>query len=327
MYSFTEIKGNNLIVNLLQTSIETNKVNHSYIIDGENKSGKTLIAKTFAKTLLCELQGVNPCNKCPSCKSFDTDNNPDVIYVSNKDKKSIGADIVREDINETALIRPFKYKYKIYLIENFNLFTIQAQNAFLKTLEEPPSYVVFLLMTTNYNDLLETILSRSVVLKIKPLLNYDVSSYVEENYPEENETVIATIANGNIGTAISLIENEEFKEQREKALFIIKSLLIGDLVDTTLLYDEFLDYKNDLENFLSLFLYFYRDVLIYKNTKNIDNILQKDKLNDIIELEKKFTENNLLKKIENINISIEKLKHNTNVQLTIETLMLKLKEK
>ncbi len=326
MYSFDKIKGNNLIINLFQDSIFYNSINHCYIIDGEKGSGKTLLAKTFAKSLLCESGDVNPCMTCPSCLSFDTDNNPDVIYIHSKDTKSIGADIVRDEINETVLIRPFKYKYKIYLIEDFNALTVPAQNAFLKTLEEPPSYVVFLLMTTNHNDMLPTILSRSVVLKIKPLSESLIYDYLIEHYDRPDSFSIASISNGNIGAAINYIEDEAFLEKRNTVLTIIKKLTISDLVETTLLYEHFTNYLEDLASILNLFLAFYRDILIYKNTKNIENIIQKDKLNDIIELELKFSEKNLLKKIETLNNSIEKLKHNTNKQMTIELLLLKLKE-
>ncbi len=326
MYTFDKIKGNKLIVNLLQTSIFTNNINHCYIIDGEKNSGKTLVAKTFAKTLLCEEENVNPCLKCSSCLSFDNDNNPDVVYINTKDSKSIGADIIRDEINETVLIKPFKYNRKIYIIEDFNALTVQAQNAFLKTLEEPPDYVVFLLLTKNQNELLQTILSRSVVLKIKPLNNFLVSEYIKESFNIDDVDAISSVANGNIGNAIDLIENSSFLEKREKVLFIIRSILTSDITETTLLYNEFTDELDDLENFLEIFSHFYRDILIYKNTKNQKNIIQKDKNNDIIQLENKFSEKNLLNKLQYINSSIEKLKHNTNKQMTIELLLLKLKE-
>lgn len=327
MYNFDDIVGQNLIVDLLQNSIYNDSVNHLYIIDGEHGCGKTLIAKTFAKTLLCENSGVNPCNKCSSCLSFDTDNNPDIFYITPKDKKSIGADIVREDITENALIRPFKYKYKIYIVEEFNLFTVQAQNAFLKTLEEPPSYVKFLLMTTDYTSLLETILSRSVILKITPLKKQYVYDYLYNIYPDKDIELYSSIANGNIGTALSLIENDNYLIERNLSFDTIKSLITLDIVDSMNLYDTFSDYKNDFSHYLTYFLYFYRDILVYKVTKNADSIIQKDKLSDYIIMEEAFSEKNLLKKIDFLNDSIKKLQHNTNPSLTIETLMLKLKEK
>lgn len=327
MYNFDDIIGQNLIIDLLQNSIYNNSVNHLYIIDGDKKCGKTLLAKTFAKTLLCEKEGVNPCNKCSSCLSFDSDNNPDIFYITPRDKKSIGADIVREEITENALIRPFKYKYKIYIVEDFNLFTVQAQNAFLKTLEEPPSYVKFLLMTHDYTNLLETILSRSVVLKMTPLKKQYVEQYLKNNYTDIDIDLYASIANGNIGRAISLIENDDYLIERNNSLDTIKNLITLDIVDSINLYDTFSDYKNDISHYLSYFLYFYRDILIYKVTKNENTVIQKDKLHDIIAIEKSFSETNLLKKIDFLNDSIKKLQHNTNPALTIETLMLKLKEK
>ncbi len=326
MYSFDKIKGNNLIINLLQSSIFNNNIGHSYIIDGESGSGKTLIANTFAKTLLCEASGVNPCLKCSSCLSFDSKNNPDIIYIQPHNTKTIGTDIIKDEINETVLIKPFKYKYKIYLIEDFNSLSIQAQNSFLKTLEEPPSYIVFLMLTTNYNTLLQTILSRCVILKTKPLTASLIKDFLEETIKSDDIDTIASISNGNIGTALNYIEDTSFLEKRSLVLNIIKKLINTDLVETTLLYNDLSDYQNELESILLLFSYFYRDMLIYKNSKNMQNIIQKDKLNDIIELEQRFSEKNLLKKLESINNSIEKLSHNTNKQMTIELLLLKLKE-
>ncbi len=326
MYTFDKIEGNNLIINLLQSSIFDNKINHSYIIDGEKGIGKTLLSKTFAKTLVCEQSNVNPCLKCSSCLSFDSDNNPDIIYINNISTKTIGVDVIRNEISETVLVKPFKYKYKVYLIEDFNALSVQAQNAFLKTLEEPPNYVVFLLMTTNHNNLLQTILSRCTILKLKPLNDYYVAKYLTENFTNIDAHSIASMSNGNIGTAINYINDDTFLEKRNFSLLIIKKILNCDIVETTMLYNEFIDYLNDIETIFINLSYFYRDMLIYKNTKNIENIIQKDKLNDIIELEQNFSEKNLLKKLQNINNSIEKLKHNTNKQMTIELLLLKLKE-
>ncbi len=138
MRSFKDIIGQEHIKEYLQNAISQRKISHAYIIQGEHFSGKEFIAKVFAATLQCEEQLSEPCGKCRSCKQFQTGNQPDIIYVGHEKPNSIGVEDVRSQINGDILIKPYSSPYKIYIINEGEKMTPQAQNALLKTLEEPP---------------------------------------------------------------------------------------------------------------------------------------------------------------------------------------------
>ena len=162
MADFRDIIGQEQIKEHLQNALETKKISHAYIINGEKYSGKEFIARIFAMALQCEEEGVNPCQKCHSCKQALSDNQPDIIRVTHEKPNTISVDDIRAQVNNDVAIKPYSSPYKIYIINEAEKMTVQAQNAILKTLEEPPEYVVILLLTTNVNSLLSTILSRCI---------------------------------------------------------------------------------------------------------------------------------------------------------------------
>src|SRR5699024_725727 len=123
--------------------------------------------------------GTEPCGHCRSCSAFDSGNHPDIVYVR-PTKKTLGVDDVREQILENVSLKQYRYRYKIYIVEQADTMTVQAQNALLKTLEEPPAYAVFLLLAENQTAFLPTILSRTVTLHIRPLPDTMVADYLEK---------------------------------------------------------------------------------------------------------------------------------------------------
>lgn len=133
---------------------------------------------------------------CHSCKQVLGGNHPDLIYVTHSKPGSIGVDDIREQINDTIMIRPYSSYYKIYIVDEAEKMTVQAQNALLKTMEEPPSYAVIILITTNQEEFLPTILSRCVQLKLKPLKDFTVKSYLTEHLdiPEKEAEICAAFA-------------------------------------------------------------------------------------------------------------------------------------
>ena len=149
MAGFHDIIGHEKIKEHLQKAIGYQRVSHAYILSGEEGMGRKTIAKAFAMTLLCEKHGTEPCMECHSCKQFLSGNHPDVIWVTHEKPASIGVDDVRIQINDTVSIRPYSSPYKIYLVDEAEKMTVQAQNALLKTIEEPPAYAVLVLITTN----------------------------------------------------------------------------------------------------------------------------------------------------------------------------------
>ena len=160
MATFHDIIGQEQIKEHLQNAISAKKISHAYIINGEKSSGKEFIARVFAMTLQCEKGGTEPCQECHSCKQALSDNQPDIIYVSHEKPNTISVDDIRAQINNDIAIKPYSSPYKIYIMNEAEKMTPQAQNAILKTLEEPPAYVVFILATTEPRKLPATILSR-----------------------------------------------------------------------------------------------------------------------------------------------------------------------
>ena len=226
MAGFHDIIGHEKIKEHLQKAIGYQRVSHAYILSGEEGMGRKTLAKAFAMTLLCEKHGTEPCMECHSCKQFLSGNHPDVIWVTHEKPASIGVDDVRIQINDTVSIRPYSSPYKIYLVDEAEKMTVQAQNALLKTIEEPPAYAVLVLITTNPEVFLPTILSRCIQLKLRPLKDSVVSDYLTEKMgvSDGQADIYAAFARGNLGKAIHLASSEEFALLYREVLTLLKNI-------------------------------------------------------------------------------------------------------
>ena len=180
--SFEGFIGNNAIVMHLKEAMKHDKVSHAYIINGEDKSGKTLLALEFAKALMCVDENERPCGHCKSCIQADSHNNPDIIWITHEKPNTITVDDVREQIVNDAQIKPYAGRYKIYIINEAEKMNVQAQNAILKTIEEPPHYVIVILITNNAGAFLQTITSRCVMLSMKPVREDIIREYIMKKY-------------------------------------------------------------------------------------------------------------------------------------------------
>ena len=198
---FEEILGNEMVKDHFKKAIQNHKISHAYILTGEAGMGRKSIANAFAMTLLCEKGGSEPCMICHSCKQVMSGNHPDLIYVTHEKPGSIGVDDVREQINDTIMIRPYSSYYKIYIVDEAEKMNQQAQNALLKTIEEPPAYAVILLLTTNADSFLPTILSRCITLNLKVVKEDVIKSYLMKTYhiPDYQADVCAAFSQGNVG--------------------------------------------------------------------------------------------------------------------------------
>ena len=147
MLIFKDILGHEQIKEHFQNAAAIGKVSHAYILSGEAGMGKKTLANAFAMTLLCEEEGKEPCMHCHACKQVLSGNHPDLIYVTHEKPASMGVDDIREQINDTIMVRPYSSQYKIYIVDEAQKMTVQAQNALLKTIEEPPAYAVIMLLT------------------------------------------------------------------------------------------------------------------------------------------------------------------------------------
>lgn len=328
MLSFHDIIGHEQIKDHFQKAIANNKVSHAYILTGEAGMGRKSLANAFALTLLCEKGKSEPCMECHACKQVLSGNHPDLIYVSHEKPGTIGVDDIREQINDTIMVRPYSSYYKIYIVDEAEKMTQQAQNALLKTIEEPPSYAVIILLTTNQEMFLPTILSRCVQLKLKPLKNFVVKGYLTDHLhvPEADADIYAAFARGNLGRAISLASSDDFKLLRQEVLHLlkhIKEMDISELLD----YIKKLKEENlDIYECLDFMQLWYRDVLLYKVTKDINLLVFKDEYAAINENSKLSGYDGLEKILDAIDKARIRLDANVNMDLAMELMLLVMKE-
>lgn len=324
---FQDILGNDMLKEHFKKAIENHKVSHAYILTGEAGMGRKSIANAFAMTLLCEKGGNEPCMTCHSCKQVLAGSHPDLIYVKHEKPASIGVDDIREQINDTIMIRPYSSYYKIYIVDEAEKMTPQAQNALLKTIEEPPSYAVVILITTNQDAFLPTILSRCVQLKLKPLKDFTIKSYLTEHLKilDKDAEICAAFARGNLGKAIHLASSDEFKELYQKVMNLIKN--IGTM-DISMLLDCIREMKEeniDIGEVLDLMQLWYRDVLMYKVAKDMNLLIFKDEYRMINEMGQKIDYAGLEQILSAIDTARARLEANVNMELVMELLLLTMK--
>lgn len=325
MHSFDQIIGNLSIIQSLKNSIKNDRISHAYIIDGKEKTGKKMIANAFAKLLLCQNPQDEPCQKCSSCISIETGNNPD-FFIVKPDKNSLGIAEIREKVIKNIETKPFKYKYKIFIIYAYNI-TVQAQNAMLKTIEEPPEFAIFILITQNYNRFLETIISRCILFKLKPIsINIIEQFLMKNNVDLIKSKLYASYSKGSIGKALEVSLSNDFIAFRGDIINNIKNLENMNLIQMYTFIEKLEEDKKNIQKVLDIFLSIYRDALIYRKSFDKKMIIQKD-IVPIIEKIAKFSTKRLITSIQTILNSKMYLEQNSNFNMTLECLFLKLKEK
>ena len=227
MANFKDIIGQESIKKHLQTAIKTGNLSHAYIINGEYGSGRQTIASALAKTIQCQSKtdDTDACGVCTSCKQAESHNHPDIKYITH-DKTSISVNDIREQLNNDISIKPYSSEYKIYIIPDANKMTEQAQNALLKTIEEPPVYAIIILLTENCDSLLPTIRSRCVTLTMNPVEKDQICTYLENKFQLEPEQaqIAANYCQGNIGKAIRFASSSDFIEMKNQVLKLLKNL-------------------------------------------------------------------------------------------------------
>ena len=328
MGSFKDVVGHRDVIQYLQNAVAENRVSQAYIVNGERGTGKKMLAKLFAMALLCEEHGPEPCNKCHSCVQAESNNHPDIIWVTHEKPGSIGVDDVRTQINNTVAIKPYQGPYKVYIIPEADIMTVQAQNALLKTIEEPPAYGIIILLTTNADTFLQTILSRCVRLDFRPLRDTLVTQYLQEKYDlTDYECRFATaFAQGKIGRAVTIATSKEFAQLKEEVMHVIrydKEMTTAEIMAEV---KNIANYKLTIDDYLDLMAMWYRDVLVFKSTKDSNALIFKDEMSLLAEQAKNCSYEGLediLKSIDKVKL---RLKANVNFDLVIELLIMAIKE-
>lgn len=254
---FENIIGNEKNKNILKRTIELNKISHSYIFWGTEGIGKKAIAKEFSKKILC-LQDYNNNCDCKSCIEFDSNNNPDFQLIE-PDEGKIKIEQIREMQRKVAE-KPIISDKKVYVIDNADTMTTEAQNCLLKTLEEPPEYIIIILICSNEDNLLSTIKSRCTRMHFEPINDEEVKKYINLEFPEQqiSENIIK-LAQGSIGKVLKLNEKKDIYENIEK---ILLSMQNEDLIEIVQMSGEIYKSKEEINSILE-----YINVLLLKLSK------------------------------------------------------------
>ncbi len=323
--NFEGIVGQEQAVEKLKRTLENNQISHAYLFEGEKGLGKKDIALKLALALNCTGDDRKPCNKCNSCIKMAGGNHPDVKIIE-KDG-IIRIDEIRRIAGEMQL-KPYEGRYKVYIICDADRMNIESQNALLKTLEEPPSYAVLILLTTRGDSLLPTVISRCQVIKLYPENPEVIKYYLIENkkIDERQAHMLAAFSGGIAGRAVELSDNPDFYYRREKIIEICNKLLTSSLFGVLEQIVFFEEQRSHIEEILGLMINWYRDLLIYSETKNADFITNIDKKEEIDFQAAKIDP----VKIRDIIFIIEKsksdLKSNVQFHLNMEVMLLNLRE-
>jgi DNA polymerase III subunit delta' len=312
--SFDAIIGHENIKLQIENAFNSGKFSHAHIIAGENGIGKSIIAKEIAIKIL---------NKTEMKQYADI-----IEYRIQGSKKSLGVDDIRSIVEE-ANRKPYEGDRKVIILYSADLMTEVAQNAFLKTIEEPPRGMYIILLCEKLDNILDTIKSRCQTYKLHRLSEAEILNFIHKTYNSIDEAEIKSViafADGIPGRAQKYLENGSLKEIRVTTLEILKELE-SMKTQKILKYETFfLKHKNEWQEvFTSMFAYI-RDILIYKESGNKKFLINLDKLEDIINLSEVFSFNKLDDIITIIKEAKEKLERNVNTTLVFDALLMKMQE-
>ncbi len=287
MYGYTTFHEG--LMNNLIKSVRSGTSSHAYIFEGDAGLGIFSSSKLFAAALTCANKASAPCGSCPSCIQAGADTNPDIIYVEKpKDRKTIGIEPVRA-VNSDAAIRPFSSARKVYIIKEGDALTPEAQNALLKTLEEPPEYAVFIIIVENSSALLPTVLSRSTLIHFPPVSDALIAKYVTEKYPDRLNRLpfLKKYCEGIPGAVDKIIADENFEPLRAASLDKLPKLLSRERIDAYEI-QRFLDEnKDDAEEIIDFWISYLRDMLALQLDAD-HGVINVDKINSLRALSGKY---------------------------------------
>lgn len=306
---FDKIRGQRFAKKYLSNSIKSNMISHAYMFEGPSGVGKNTMARELAATLL-EMENLF--------------NSPDYIEIT-PDGNSIKIAQIRK-LQSDILVKPYK-SYKIYVIDEAQKMTVEAQNALLKTLEEPPKYAIIILITNNKESLLDTIKSRCEIIKFTPIPLVEVADYLTQTGVDKNRaSLLANFSRGSMQKAIELSESEDFHIMRDEVQKYVETFLTGSMLDIMDIQSSIEKYKDNITNVLDLLVNYFRDIMMVKENVDSSMIINLDRLVFIKNMSTKITYSQLSKIIDIIEETKNKLRSNCNFNISIQVMTLNIYE-
>lgn len=306
---FENIIGQDFAKKYLTNSIKKNKLNNAYMFEGMYGIGKKKFADELSKLLL---------------DYENLENSPDYVLIK-PDGNSIKIAQIR-NLQSDIVIRPHR-DYKIYIINNAEKMTLEAQNALLKTLEEPPNYAIIILVTNNKESLLETIKSRCDIIKFSPIPIEDLKSYlIDTGIEEERAQLLATFSRGSIENALNLSQSSEFSVMREDVQQYIQIMLDKNIIEILNIPNNMEKYRGKIITLLDMMINYFRDIILLKENVNKNMLINVDKLVFIQNMSGKISYSQLSKIIDIIEDAKNKIKSNCNFNISIQVMSLNIYE-
>ena len=306
---FENIKGQEFAKKYMINSINKGKINHAYMFEGIEGIGKETFAYDLAKILL---------------ETPHLENAPDCIRVK-PEGNSIKIAQIR-NLQSDIVIKPHK-KYKIYIIDEAEKMTVEAQTALLKTLEEPPEYAIIILVTNNKEGLLPTIRSRCEIVKFTPIPFIEIKNYLINQGIEPNRAnLLSSFSRGSMKKALELASSNEFYEMKENVQKYIETILSKNMVEILDIPTQIEQYKGEIINVLDMMINYFRDIMICKEHVNKSMIINADKLVFIQNMSSKITYSQVSKIIDIIEDTKIKIKGNCNFNVSIQVMSLNIYE-
>ncbi|MBQ0058499.1 MAG: DNA polymerase III subunit delta' [Lachnospiraceae bacterium] len=325
---FADVIGHEEIVSRFQSALKEDKIVHAYILAGVKGSGKKLIADIFATALQCTGEKGDACLECTSCKKAANQNHPDIIRLEHEKPNTITVDEIREQVIAQAVLKPYESKRKVFIIPDAEKMTPQAQNALLKTIEEPPAYAVFILLATQAEALLPTVVSRCVVMEMKPLRDEVIRDFLirEHHLPKYEAEVAAAFAQGNIGRAQEVALEGAFSDISERVVQLLRRIRVSSMSELLEFMQEAVAEKHNINDYLEILTLWFRDVLMYKATREIDRMVFKKEIRDIKQQAERSSYEGLEQILQDLERASLRLRSNVSVELTLELLLLSIRE-
>jgi len=315
-------------VDMLATAVEQEQVGHAYLFTGPAHVGKTTLARMFAQALTCR-EATKPCGRCRTCSLISDDRHPDVRLVepetSGRGKLTLKIEAIR-DLQHELNLAAYEAPRKVAILRRFDAATTGAANAFLKTLEEPPSNVVLLLTAESTDALLPTITSRCRIIALRPLPAELIEQSLRTRWrvAEEEAHLLAHLADGRLGWAVRATQEPDILRARETHLDQLREALGGGRVTRFVLADKLARKPEQLPNILQQWLSWWRDLnlLAQRPTRNSIPITNIDRQAELEQLAQSCTRDQALASLKQTSLALWQLERNANTRLVVENLLL-----